>query len=133
MLEVGPKRIILNGREDVFNKIPYFESAITNNTLELGIPFPMPHHNARAVSDVLKFISDGEVEPLPVPQQPRTPSSSRPEDHAKAHRYIEAYIAAHQLDAEGLQNIIVDALTIFYMNNLIQPDAVLLLTKAEMR
>jgi len=131
-LEVGPSSKALRVQESLLRSIPFFNNLLTNNKVLSYEPILLPDLDAQATADVLHFVKKECIEPLVLKNIPDVPGVTR-NLHAGPHRYVRAYIAAHQLDVEDVQNSLLDTLSTFYLNNLIQPEAILLLSKADLR
>lgn len=131
MLNVGPSAKVLRVQESLLRSIPFFDMLRMNNKLPSHESVLLPDLDAQAIADVLHFVENGCVEPLVIRSVPDVPTSAR-NLHAGPHRYVRAYIAAHQLNVEDIQNALLDILSSFYLNNLIQPEAILLLSKANL-
>lgn len=131
-LEVGPSAKALRVQESLLRRIPFFNNLSTNNKVPSYESILLPDLDAQATADVLHFVKKGCIEPLVLKNIPDVPGTAR-NLHAGPHRYVRAYIAAHQLDVEDVQNSLLDILSAFYLNNLIQLEAILLLSKADLR
>jgi len=131
-LKVGPSAKILRVQGSLLRSIPFFDRIWMNNKLPSHESVLLPNLDAQATADVLHFVEKGYVEPFGIRSVPDVPTSAR-NLHAGPHRYIRAYIAAYQLGVEDIQNALLDILSSFYLDNLIQPEAILLLSKADLR
>lgn len=131
-LKVGQSAKVLHVREDLLSSIPSLADIAMNGNNGPDDAIALPEYDAQAIADVLHFVEQGSVEDLILRNVPDS-SSARPDIHAGPHRYIGAYIAAHQLHLEDVQNSLLDILSSFYVNHLIQPEAILLLSKANLR
>ncbi|KAK5956272.1 hypothetical protein OHC33_002848 [Knufia fluminis] len=131
-LKVGQSAKVLHVHEGLLSSIPSLADIAMNGNNGPDDAIALSEYDAQATADVLHFVEQGSVEDLILRNVPDS-SSARPDIHAGPHRYIGAYIAAHQLHLEDVQNSLLDILSSFYVNHLIQPEAILLLSKANLR
>lgn len=130
--KVGPSAKLLYIREDLLESVPALEQIVTHDEITAKNPCSLPEFDAQAFADVLHFIEENRVEPLAT-HNSAVQGLAQPDIHAGAHRYIRAYIVAHQLQVEPIQNRLMDILSKFYLDNLIQPEAILLLSQANLQ
>ncbi|KAK5089778.1 hypothetical protein LTR24_005939 [Lithohypha guttulata] len=134
-LKVGPSAKVLRVHGSLLRGIPFFDRIWMDNELPSheSVLLPnLPNLDAQATADVLLFVEKGCVEPFVIRSVRDVPTSAR-NLHTGPHRYIRAYIAVYQLGVEDIQNALLDILSSFYLDNLIQPEAILLLSKADLR
>lgn len=96
-------------------------------------PFFAEANNDRALFDVPAYVEQDAAEGIGTFRQEHVSDLNQLENDAQSHHFIRCYIQAYRLGLEQLQNDLVDQLSYFYIHNLVDPEAITLLGKANLR